>query len=76
MSPGPDPPRPTMADVLQLPDGPRLFLLWLLRREETPLAEALAETGLDEIAGRALLDPLQEAVSRIGEDLLADAGSL
>ncbi|GAA3107495.1 hypothetical protein GCM10010464_83010 [Pseudonocardia yunnanensis] len=28
------------------------------------------------VPSRALLDPLQEAVSRIGEDLLADAGSL
>ena len=55
MSPRPDPPRPTMADVLHLPDSPRLFLLWLMRRDETTLVEALAETGLDEAAGRALL---------------------
>ncbi len=58
MSQRPELPRRTMADVLQLPDGQRLFLLWLMRREEASLADALAETGLDGTAGRALLDDL------------------
>jgi DNA-binding IclR family transcriptional regulator len=58
MSPNPGPPRPSMADVLQLPDASRTLMLWLLKQDTAVLAEAVTGSGLDESATRSVLDAL------------------
>ena len=59
VGPGNKPSR-SMADVLALPDIPRLLVQWILRQEAVELKDVMTYMDTDERASRDLLETLVE----------------